>query len=70
MGTEIVSSIQRYEFYNDIQTKRYKAQDEVASTQKEQEKTWSISWDSSLQSVTFDFQAHAGVTVPITKVRS
>lgn len=38
MGTEIVSSIQRYEFYSDIQTKRYKAQDEVASTQKEQEK--------------------------------
>lgn len=39
MGTEIVNSIQRYDFYNDIQTKQYKAHDdEVASTQKEQEK--------------------------------
>lgn len=38
MHTEIVNSTQRYDFYNDIQTEQYKAHDdEVASTQKEQE---------------------------------
>lgn len=38
MGIEVVSLIQRYDFYNSIQTRHHKAHDAVATTQEEQEK--------------------------------